>query len=172
MSVVTETELQQKAVAPRVTLADVEASIGKTEFMLPTEYPALGTTTLCILTLVNGFTVRGFSACASLANFNADIGQRLAKEDAVRQIWALLGFSLMTKLSGRDPLASAGSFTDRLGWEVRDLTQKLDKLTPFIQGDAFKGLSQDAQSDLREQKKAMEDYQWVAKRRLRKLAVN
>lgn len=172
MSAVTEQELQAKAVAPRVTQADVEASISKVEFMLPTEYPALGTTTLCILTLVNGFTIRGYSACVSLANYNEDIGTRLAKEHAVRQIWDFLGFALMTKLSGRDPLAGAGSFTDRLGWEVRDLSQKLDKLTPFIQGETFKTLPHDAQTDLREQKKAMEDYQWVAKRRLRKLAGN
>lgn len=170
MSAVTEQELQQKAVAPRVTLADVQASIGNEAYMLPTEYPALGTTTLCILTLVNGFTIRGFSACASLANFDADIGKRLAKEHAVRQIWDFLGFALMTKLSGRDPLANAGSSLDQLGWEHRDLTQKLDKLTPFIQGEQFKTLPHDTQTDLREQKKAMEDYAWTAKRRLRKLS--
>ena len=170
MSAVTEHELKQKAVAPRVTLADVEASIGNEAYMLPTEYPALGTTTICLLTLVNGFMIKGYSACVSLANFDADIGKRLAKEHAVRQIWDFLGFALATKVSGRDPLAATGSFLDRLGWEHRDLTQKLDKLTPFIQGEMFKTLPFDGQSDLRDQKKAMEDYQWVVKRRLRKLS--
>jgi hypothetical protein len=54
--------------------------------------------TLCVLTLRNGFTVVGKSACASPANFNQEIGQQVARGDAVRQIWPLLGYELRTTL--------------------------------------------------------------------------
>lgn len=90
---VNEEELKAVAVAPRVTKVDVDAFIAKEEYLQH------GTLTFCILTGQNGFTFTGESACASLANFNAEIGQRLAKEHAVNKIWGHLGFELKTKLT-------------------------------------------------------------------------
>lgn len=55
--------------------------------------------TICVLVLDNGFTIVGKSACADPKNFNAEIGKKIAREDAVRQIWPFLGFQLRTKLS-------------------------------------------------------------------------
>jgi hypothetical protein len=46
----------------------------------------------------NGFTVIGKSAPASAANFNAELGKKLAYEDAIRQLWPLMGFSLRDRL--------------------------------------------------------------------------
>ena len=57
--------------------------------------------TVCCLTMKNGFTVTGESACASPENFNAEIGQKIARENARQKIWPLLGFRL------RDQLAAA-----------------------------------------------------------------
>ena len=54
----------------------------------------LGLLTFCVLVLRNGFTVHGVSACASPENFNAEIGRRIARENAEREIWPLLGFRL------------------------------------------------------------------------------
>lgn len=54
--------------------------------------------TFCVLTLRNGFTVVGKSACASPANYNQEIGQTVARGDAIRQIWPLLGYELRTRL--------------------------------------------------------------------------
>ncbi len=54
--------------------------------------------TLCVLVLKNGFTIVGKSACASPENFNHEVGERVAREDAVRQIWALEGYQLRTSL--------------------------------------------------------------------------
>lgn len=59
---------------------------------------SLGLLTFCVLVLRNGFTVYGASACASPENFNAEIGRRIARENAEREIWPLLGFSLKQKL--------------------------------------------------------------------------
>lgn len=54
-----------------------------------------GTTlTVCCLTLKNGYTITGESACVDPANFNAADGQFYAKEKAVDEIWKLEGYRL------------------------------------------------------------------------------
>jgi hypothetical protein len=59
---------------------------------------SLSLLTFCVLTLRNGFTVVGKSACASPANFNPEIGRQVARGDAVRQVWPLLGYELRSAL--------------------------------------------------------------------------
>lgn len=54
--------------------------------------------TVCCLTLKNGFSVIGESACASPENFNQVVGETLARKDARRKIWALAGYALKEKL--------------------------------------------------------------------------
>ncbi|MEQ1950940.1 Gp49 family protein [Mesorhizobium yinganensis] len=122
MQPVTEKELIDSAVGERVTLEKVEASIasehyftaadgvyghrtmGRCDLGLPDAYQTgpvpkeLRLLTFCVLVLQNGYTVHGISACADPNNFNPDIGRRLAKQQAVNQIWPLLGFELRTKL--------------------------------------------------------------------------
>lgn len=92
MSKVTEKEIASISVAPRVTEADVQAAIAKEEFLVT------GCLTICVLTLTNGNTVTGESACASPANYNKEIGERLSRDNATKKIWPLLGFSLKEKL--------------------------------------------------------------------------
>lgn len=90
-----EEAIQSKGLnAPRVTPAQIEDVIsGEAYHIFP------GTTlTVCCLTLVNGFTVLGESACASPQNFDQEIGQKIAREDAKRKIWALEGYLLRQKL--------------------------------------------------------------------------
>lgn len=96
------------AVAPRVSLADIEAAIAaRYDFPADKAVAALGSPvagplkllSICILVMRNGFTVIGKSAPASPENFNEELGQRYAYEDAVRQLWPLMGFSLRDKLS-------------------------------------------------------------------------
>ena len=60
---------------------------------------ALGLLTFCVLTLKNGFTVTGESACASPENFDAEIGRKIARENAVNKIWMLEGYLLKQNLS-------------------------------------------------------------------------
>lgn len=54
--------------------------------------------TFCVLRLKNGFIVHGVSACASPANYNRDIGERIAYENARNQLWPLLGYELKSQL--------------------------------------------------------------------------
>jgi hypothetical protein len=50
--------------------------------------------TLCVLILRNGFVVIGKSACVHRENFDEEIGQRLAYEDARRQVGPFMGWRL------------------------------------------------------------------------------
>lgn len=89
---VTETELVAKATAPRVTEKDLEATIKQVTYIRH------GVLTLCILELQNGFIVTGESACASPENYDQDIGERIALENAKERIWPLMGYALRDRL--------------------------------------------------------------------------
>jgi hypothetical protein len=78
----------------KVTLEGIKAKIkGETYLVLPD-----GRTTLCILDLENGFTIKGLSACVDPAEFNRDLGRKYAFEDALRQIWPLEGYLLAERM--------------------------------------------------------------------------
>lgn len=92
-----EQEINDKGLtAKRITPDMLDAEIVREQFHV-FEGSCL---TVCCLTLKNGFTVTGESACASPQNFNAGIGQKISKTKARDKIWPLLGFRL------RDELAS------------------------------------------------------------------
>ena len=106
-----ENEIQAKGLtAPRITQADIEANIDMENYFTAGQgadkagsphHPSLDLLTFCVLTLKNGFTVTGESACASPENFDADIGKKIARQNAVQKIWPLMGFQLKTDLHGR-----------------------------------------------------------------------
>lgn len=54
--------------------------------------------TFCVLVLQNGFTVTGESACASPENFDAEIGRKIARQNAEQKIWLLEGYLLKQRL--------------------------------------------------------------------------
>lgn len=112
--------IQEKGLtAPRVTPDDIEANIGA-EFYFTAEHGvegamgrgelfardvdgrpgrSLSLLTFCVLRLRNGFTVTGESACASPENFNAELGRKIARKNAVEKIWPLMGYELRSKLA-------------------------------------------------------------------------
>lgn len=114
-------EIDAKAVAPRITPDDIEANIFSEHYFtardgrrgaiqdgtyVGRERPTFGDAdlvrldllTFCVLVLRNGFTVTGESACSSPENFDAEIGRKIARENAVEKIWPLLGFALKERL--------------------------------------------------------------------------
>jgi hypothetical protein len=103
---VTDAESKAVAVAPRVSLDDIKANIlgeyyctgmditTKRRKPHDSPHPSVRVLTVCLLVLRNGFTVIGKAAPASEANFNRDLGQKFAYEDAVRQVWPLMGYAL------------------------------------------------------------------------------
>jgi hypothetical protein len=113
--------------APRVTPADVKAAIANEYYFtadegvigryanrmeqegftttpqdLPKRDPQLLLLTFCVLTLSNGFTVTGESACVSAENFDADIGRKVARENAVQKIWPLMGYALKDRIHAEE----------------------------------------------------------------------
>lgn len=102
-----ETEIQAKGLtAARVTPADIEANIScEYSFTAASatrdcpSHESLGLLTFCVLVLKNGFTVTGESACASPENFDADLGRKIARQNAVQKIWPLMGYELRSKLA-------------------------------------------------------------------------
>ena len=107
-----EQEIQSKGLnAPRLTPEDIDSKIKYVEYILPRDVCkrdngvevfdaplSLQTLTFCILTLENGFTVTGESACASPDNFDAEIGKKVAYQNAREKIWGLEGYLLKQKL--------------------------------------------------------------------------
>jgi len=57
-------------------------------------------TTVCCITLKNGFEIIGYSACVDPKNFNRSMGESLAMEKAVDKIWELEGYLLQNNLKG------------------------------------------------------------------------
>lgn len=119
-----EAEIVAKGLtAPRVTPTDVEAAIASEHYFTANDgvqganYEVFGGGTIqlgkpgpetldlltfCVLVLRNGFTVTGESACASPENFDAALGRKIARQNAVAKVWPLLGYAL------RERLASGG----------------------------------------------------------------
>ncbi len=118
----TEQLIQEKGLtAPRVTLDDVNDNIvgefyftgadaltgaiaiggrAKTGHLVGTvDGDVMKLLTFCVLVLRNGFTVTGESACASPENFNAEIGRKIARQNAEQKIWPLMGYHLKQQLS-------------------------------------------------------------------------
>jgi hypothetical protein len=46
------------------------------------------------VTLDNGYSVRGESACVDPAGFDQDVGEQLAQKQAIDKLWPLFGFLL------------------------------------------------------------------------------
>lgn len=93
-----EAESAANAVAPRVTLASMEAKIVYTNFY---NHDLL---TMCVITMENGFHVVGESAPASRDNYDPELGRKFAYENAIRQLWKLEGYALRDRLfaEGKD----------------------------------------------------------------------
>ena len=111
-----EDEIVRKGkTAPRITPADIESTIASehyfsafdaamslesvqishVDFALKSNLSLL---TFCVLVLRNGFTVTGESACASPENFDAEIGRKIARDNAKNKIWLLEGYLLKQRL--------------------------------------------------------------------------
>lgn len=77
---------------PRITKELIEGNIASVDYLMH------GITTICVLTLSNGFKVIGHSTPASPENFMEDVGKGYAYDNAFRQCWQLFGFQLKTAI--------------------------------------------------------------------------
>ena len=80
----------------RVSLASIEAKVETVEYLYPDLAPHF---TLAIVKLSNGFIITGQSAPADPLNFDAELGKKFAREDAIRKVWPMEGYLLCEKLA-------------------------------------------------------------------------
>ena len=134
-----EQEIQAKGLtAPRITPQDIEANIVSEHYFTArdgrrgaladgtyvgrerpqfgeADLAALDLLTFCVLVLRNGFTVTGESACASPENFDAEVGRKIARQNAMQKIWPLMGYELRSQLAAE----ARGDVNHDIGWAVR-----------------------------------------------------
>lgn len=137
--------------------------------------PALALLTFCVLVLRNGFTVTGESACASPENFDAELGRKIARKNAIEQVWPLMGYELRTKLARRFEFGTGGeaqSATElkphqqRVVAEKAELDERLDKLRAFFGTEVFSELDDLEMDRLQRQAEHMAAYSEVLGKRI------
>lgn len=87
----------------KVTLEGIKAKIKAECYLVLPD----GKSTLCMLTLENGYTIKGLSACVDAANFDIDMGRKIAYDNAVEQILPLEGYLLAQRLYENPPATLA-----------------------------------------------------------------
>ena len=104
---------------------DAAKAVQKTPLRIPLDYiesqimdevrlpvPDHDHMTVLAVTLHNGYVVIGKSVPADPENYDADLGMRFAREDAIRQLWPLFAFALrcdMTDQSVEDDIRGFAS---------------------------------------------------------------
>ena len=159
---VTEKELAEKAVAPRVTRSDIDSL--KDRITYTTEQCPGGTTSTFVHAFLDGkfFLATGFSACVNAENFDADIGERLARSNAEKhaenKLWELEGYRLFTT-----PLQPKNHI-ERMQDEKHELDVKLTALKAFLAKlgtDQVQLLTDEQVYKLESQAEAMELYSTI-----------
>ena len=83
-------EMNEDMIPKRITVADMQAKVNSSTYTRL----ANSTTTVCQITLENGYTLIGTSACVDPANYNQAIGEKIAYDNAFEKLWDLEGYLL------------------------------------------------------------------------------
>jgi len=75
----------------RVALQRLQEKVVAEEFLHPASIPHM---TIAVLITENGFALVGKAAPADAENYNEELGQKFAREDAMRQLWPLEAYLL------------------------------------------------------------------------------
>ena len=113
----------------KVTLEGIKSKIKANCYLVLPD----GRTTICMLSLENGYTIKGISACVDPANFDLDLGRKYAYEDAIRQIWPLEGYLLAQRMYENPPVTQAAPSVlqqsyDLLSKEIEDHKRELAEI--------------------------------------------
>lgn len=91
----------EQSTAPRVTETSIRDKI------VSVQYITHEVMTICIIGMRTGYNVVGTSSPISRANYKKDVGERIAYDNAFRQLWPLEGYLLGEQLYKTDPSANA-----------------------------------------------------------------
>jgi hypothetical protein len=109
--------------ANTVTLQGLRDKIkGATYTLMPN-----GRTTICQLTLENGFTVEGQSACVHKSIYNRALGEKYAYDDALENCWKFEGYLLAERLYQEAQLSDV---------LLKDLAEALESANAGVQAAA------------------------------------
>lgn len=108
---VTEQELIDRAIAPRVSKLEIDALLQEGTVLYDHAHHPL---TICIFRHPNGFWLIGHSAPASPENYDESIGERLALQKVIDQLWQLEGFLLRSRLHDKEQADEAGHAYDHI----------------------------------------------------------
>lgn len=102
MSLLSNAQLQERLdKSPsdvRVTKEMIDARIKRVDYMgmfNGSEHPTM---TVCTIMLDNGYSVAGTSACVDPKNYNRDVGETRAYQNAYEKLYGLFGFLLAETL--------------------------------------------------------------------------
>lgn len=150
-----ETEIQTKGLtAPRVTPEQIDALMARVTYL---GGRVEQTTSTVVHAFLDGtfLLATGYSACVSPENFDAELGFKMASDQAAEkardQLWLLEGYALRVKLEG-----APADYRDRVRLERTSRADELDKLRTFIKGTAFHGLADQSKQLLVEQEGVMQ----------------
>lgn len=118
-------------VMPSVTIADIQDAIVKETYTVLPD----GRTTICQLTLKNGYTVFGESACVCIENFDAEKGNKYSRERAVDKVWSLLGYDLQNKVTAIKRAGAPQGEILTLGSPVTYMGTKVIHAVAMTRGD-------------------------------------
>lgn len=90
----------REGTTPQRTAVTLNGILDKVKGVTYTLLPN-GRTTICQLTMENGFTIEGQSACVDAANYNQALGEKYAYEDAINNVWKFEGYLLAENLYQR-----------------------------------------------------------------------
>lgn len=103
----------------KITEQDVDRAIDNVTY-----HRLSGRTTVCVLTLANGFEIIGQSACADPREFDEVKGRRYALENARSKVWELEGYRLREALYAADNVP--GAYGQPQGEEAADTARLQD----------------------------------------------
>lgn len=148
----------------KVTKEDLEHLVAqsKTTFTNPA-----GTLTHCVITLPCSYTVTGESACVDPANYDKELGEKYALEQAVEKLWPLEGYLLANDIYRSN---QPKSYAARMIFEQEELRDKLKKLRLFLDKDKPDFVKQNQWDLMIKQQKVMEDYFYILDERIEDLA--
>ncbi len=144
----------------KVTKEDLEHLVARsnTTFTNPA-----GTLTHCVITLPCSYTVTGESACVDPANYDKELGEKYALEQAVEKLWPLEGYLLANDIyRAKQPT----SFVSRMIFEQSDLNENLEKLTKFLDQPKPDFVEQAQWELMNDQKEAMVNYFNILEKRI------
>lgn len=183
LGVITAMALAAALPERKLTKEFLESEIDKVEYNRFGE-----TNTHCTITTKSGFTFTGESACVDPNNYNKELGEKYAYENAFEKMWTPYGFWLHKALADHDnrlqppsdddkieaqqvddePKETAVQTTwqDRVREEIGELVDRKEKLEKFLSGNKPNFVSDAQWGLMKEQLQAMYSYHNILIERL------